>query len=352
MLTESMAIKLINRILIVGLGSSGKRHLRLARKLFQNAEIKVLRHQIQNAIPELSDGSFSTLEEALEFAPQIAIITNPTPFHVSTAKKLARASTHLLIEKPLYSSIEGVCQLIETCKKYNSSLIVGYNLRYSPSLQQFRALLYKGIIGAPLSVRCDVGQYLPSWRPESDYRQGVSAKKELGGGVLLELSHELDYLRWIFGEIEWVRATLSRQSQLEIDVEDSAHLTLGFMPLTSERQLVGVINLDFIRHDHTRSCIVIGEKGSLRWNGITGEVDLFEESANSWKSLYTHQPQKDETYLSEWLIFIDFISKKEVPIVTGEDGLRVLEIIEAARISAPTGVQVMVSRSSQRDRLS
>jgi predicted dehydrogenase len=344
--------RLINRILIVGLGSSGTRHLRLARKLFQNAKIKVLRHQAQSEIPEFSDGCLSTTEEAVQFAPQIAIIANPSPFHISIAKRLAIENTHLLIEKPLSSSTEGIFELIETCKKYNVSLMVGYNLRYSPSLQKFRKLLSRGVIGETLSVRCDVGQYLPSWRPETDYRQGVSAKKELGGGVLLELSHELDYLRWIFGEIQWVRATLSRQSQLEIDVEDSAHLTVGFFPITGKQQLIGTINLDFIRHDHTRSCTVIGEKGSLRWNGVTGGVELFEERASGWRSLYAHLPQKDEAYMSEWLSFLDFISKREVSIVTGEDGLRVMEVIEAARISSPTGIQVMVSPSDQIEGLS
>ena len=79
-------------------------------------------------------------------------------------------------------------------------------------------------------LRCEIGQYLPLWRPGSDYRLGVSANRALGGGVLLELSHELDYLRWIFGDVDWVQASLERQSALEIDVEDTAHLLLSFMP--------------------------------------------------------------------------------------------------------------------------
>jgi predicted dehydrogenase len=333
--------KLISRILIVGLGSAGTRHLRLARELFPNSQIKVLRHRAQSTTPQFSDGYFSTMAEAIQFAPQIAIIANPSTFHVDVAQELAQAEIHLLIEKPLSSSLEGVAQLIKTCKDRKSILMIGYNLRFSPSLQHFRKLLGEGIIGDLLSVRCEVGQYLPSWRPESDYRQGVSAKRELGGGALLELSHEIDYLRWIFGEVEWVRAALSQQSELEIDVEDSAHLTVGFLPNSGGRQLIGTLNLDLIRHDHTRTCTVIGEKGTLRWNGLTGEVDLFEEGAINWNKLYAHQPQKDETYRTEWQDFADSIQEKKIPFVTGEDGLRVLEIIEAARISATSGAQEM-----------
>ena len=343
---------MISRILIVGLGSAGIRHLRFARQHFPNAEIKVLRHRAQSAIPQYSDGCFCTIDEAIQFAPQIAIVANPSTFHVHVAKKMAQKGVHLLIEKPLSSTLAGVVDLIGTCKGRDSVLMIGYNLRFSPSLQCFQALLSERIIGEFLSVRCEVGQYLPSWRPGSDYRQGVSAKKELGGGVLLELSHEIDYLRWIFGEVEWIRATLSQQSELEIDVEDSAHLTMGFLPNSGGRQLIGTLNLDFIRHDHTRMCTVIGETGTLRWNGLTGEVELFEEGAPRWKKLFTHQPQRDETYRAEWRDFIDSIQDKRIPFVTGDDGLRVLEIIQAARISANTGTQVITSHSHPLNRSS
>lgn len=342
--------KLISRILIVGSGSAGTRHLKLAREHFPNSQIKVLSHEARSRIPEFSDGHYSNESEAIQFAPQIAIIANPSTFHVPVAQELAQIEAHLLIEKPLSSSLEGVANLIQTCKERKSTLMIGYNLRFSPSLQYFRKILSEGKIGDLLSVRCEVGQFLPSWRPESDYRHGVSARKELGGGALLELSHEIDYLRWIFGEVEWVRATLSQQSKLEIDVEDSVHLIMGFSPSSSGCQLVGTLNLDFIRHDYTRTCTVIGEKSTLRWNGLTGEVDLFEEGAITWKKLYTHQPKLGETYKAQLQDFVRSIQEKRSPLVTGDDGLKVLEIIETARISAATGSQVMTLNSRPMNR--
>ena len=271
---------MIKRILIVGLGSIGKRHLRLARELLPNADIRVLRHKTASEVPEFSNGCFFSIEEAIAFAPQIAVIASPAPFHIPTAQALAEVGVHLLIEKPLSASLNGVMQLLETCQKQGTVLLTGYNLRFLPSLQRFRDLLGESVIGKVLSVRCEIGQYLPSWRPDNDYRQGVSARRELGGGVLLEISHELDYLRWIFGEVEWVKATLSHQSSLEIDVEDTAHLTLGFAPAVNGHQLIGSVNLDFIRHDTTRLCTAIGANGSLRWNGLTGEVALYEPGVN------------------------------------------------------------------------
>jgi predicted dehydrogenase len=332
------------KILVVGMGSMGTRHLQIAREQFSNSEIKVLVHRELSEISELSNGHLVTIEEVVQFAPEIAIIANPSSLHVTIAQTLAQMGVHLLIEKPLSNSLEGVRELIETCRENKCILLMGYNLRYLRSLQEFRELLRAGMLGEVLSVRCEVGQYLPNWRRDRDYRNGVSARKELGGGVLLELSHEIDYLRWIFGDVDWVRATLTQQSSLEIDVEDSAHLTLGFSSKTNQGQLIGTLNMDFVRHDQTRVCTAIGSKGSLRWDGIAGEVSMFEEGASSWKKLFTHSPPKNETYLAEWREFISCINMGTTPSVTGQDGLKVLEIIESARTSAATGIQVSVSQ--------
>lgn len=332
---------MINRILIVGLGSIGKRHLRLARELIPNADIRVLRHQATNEVPEYSSGCFSSIEEAVAFAPQIAVIASPAPFHIATAQALAEVGVHLLIEKPLSASLSGVMQLLETCQNQSVVLLTGYNLRFLPSLQRYRDLLGEGVVGKVLSVRCEIGQYLPSWRLDSDYRQGVSARHELGGGVLLELSHELDYLRWIFGEVDWVKASLSRQSMLEIDVEDTAHLTLGFASALDGYQLIGAVNLDFVRHDTTRLCTAIGEKGSLRWNGLTGEVLFYGAGKKEWELMFSHQHHRDDSYMAEWKNFIECVNTHKIPLITGEDGLKVLQIIEAARYSAKSGGQMV-----------
>lgn len=342
---------LINRILIVGLGSIGKRHLRLARELLPDADIRLLRRQECVSIPENSNGCFSSLESAIAFAPQLAVIASPATFHMDAAQPLARAGVHLLVEKPLSAALDGVTQLLETCREQQTVLLTGYNLRFLPSLQRFRDLLNEDVIGRVLSVRCEIGQFLPSWRPDADYRQGVSARRELGGGALLELSHELDYLRWIFGEVEWVKANLSRQSSLEINVEDTAHLILGFAPAASGHQLIGTVNLDFVRHDTTRLCTAICEKGSLRWNGLTGVVELFEAGGKEWRELFSHPHQRDDSYLAEWQNFIECVTKHKTPLITGEDGLEVIQIIEAARHSAASGGQIPVQLMARQSKV-
>ena len=333
---------MINRILIVGYGSIGKRHLRLARQFFPNADILLLRHQASSDVPELANGCMANIDDAIAFAPQLAVIANPAPYHLHVAQALAQIGVHLLIEKPLSDTTASVAQLLQTCQAQGIVLLTGYNLRYLPSLQRFRALLLEGLIGKVVSVRCEIGQYLPAWRPDADYRQGVSARSKLGGGALLELSHEIDYLGWLFGDVDWVRATLSRQSDLELDVEDTAHLILGFLPVHENRQLIGSLTLDFIRHDTTRLCTAIGSNGSLRWNGITGQVSIYPSDGNGWVELFQHQHHRDESYLAEWQNFIASVTGQASPLITGEDGLKVLHVIEAARRSAASGCQVSV----------
>jgi predicted dehydrogenase len=333
---------IINRVVIVGLGSIGQRHLRLARELLPEADIRVLRHQKTNEIPEYSNGCFFSIDKVIAFNPQLAIIANPAPFHITVAQALTEKGIHLLIEKPLSSTLDGVSQLIKTSQEKSTVILTGYNLRFLPSLQRFRNFLNEGVIGRILSVRSEIGQYLPSWRPNNDYRQGVSAQHKLGGGALLELSHELDYLRWIFGDIDWVRSTLSRQSSLELDVEDTSHLTLGFTSTDNYQQLIGTVNLDFIRHDTTRLCTAIGEKGSLRWNGLTGTVEIFEAGAQEWREVYHYPHGRDDSYLAEWQHFLACITEYKTPLITGEDGLKVLQLIEAARKSSETGNQISV----------
>ena len=337
---------LINRILIVGLGSIGKLHLQLLRDLLPNADIRVLRHQAGTSVPDVANGIFSSISEAINFKPQIAVIAGPSTTHVNAAQALAEVGVHLLIEKPISASLVGVSRLISTCQQYDCVLITGYNLRHLTSIQRFREVINDGIIGKVLSVRCEAGQYLPTWRANSDYRMGVSARRDLGGGVLLELSHEIDYLRWIFGEVDWVKSTLSRQGGLEIDVEDTAHLTIGFVRSDSKYQLIATLNLDFIRQDKIRQCIAIGDKGSLRWNGLTGQVDLYECGAKDWRELFKFSHDREYSYRVELREFIDCVIQNKKPLITGQDGLRVLQIIEAAKMSAELGLKVSVENEA------
>lgn len=330
-------VKTIRRILIVGYGSIAKRHLLIARTLFADADIRVLRHQVSSDVPENSNGCLYNLCDAIGFKPNLAVIANPAPFHLEVAHALIDLGTDLLIEKPISSSLDAVQDFIELCNKKSILLQVGYNLRFLGSLIKYRDLIQQGIVGKVLSVRCEVGQYLPDWRPGIDYRKSVSALRELGGGALLELSHEIDYIRWIFGEIVWVKASMHQKSNLEINVEDLVHIIFESSPDFQNSQIVGAINLDFIRHDMTRSCVAIGESGSLRWNGLTGGIDIFEAHLGSWRSLVAPTDELTDTYKAEWTCFLEKISGRHLDNESAINSLHVMKIIDAIRKSNTMG---------------
>ncbi len=335
---------MIKRILIVGFGSIGKRHAKLARDLFPSSKIVVLRHKsCETKKLQQIDHCVTNLSDAIRFKPQIAVIANPASYHIKIAYPLAKQGVHLLIEKPISNSSKNILKLVRMCNSKKSILMVGYNLRHMKSLSKFREILKKKTIGKIFSVRSEVGQYLPSWRLNSDYKKSVSARKELGGGVLLELSHDIDYLLWLFGKVKWVNSTLHRQSDLKINTEDTAHINLGFANTKKTNDIVANLNMDFTRHDTTRFCKVIGQLGTLYWDGVDGSIKLFKRGSNQWKTLLKKKKQMDQTYISEWKHFINCIKNNKKPLVDGKDGYNVIKTIEAIKRSSKSSSVVYLS---------
>ena len=332
----------ITRVLIVGLGSIGNIHLNIVNRLLPDVALGIKRHKESKLAFSSNIKYFLSTREMLEFQPHVSILANPAPFHIETALRLAEINSHIFIEKPLSVVTDQVSNLISICQKNNLILQVGYNLRFSASLQKFKEIVGSGQLGTLRKIECQAGHYLPDWRPESDYRLGVSARKELGGGVLLELSHEIDYIRWIFGEVNWVSGKLSTESDLEINVEDTARFKMGLSAINDLNGLVADVTLDFVRRTPTRFCRVYGSMADLEWNGLTGEVSIFVHNQSRWENIYTDPNDLSKTYEFEWLSFIDSVNTGSKPFVTGEDGLRVVEIIEAIRIASDTGGKVPV----------
>jgi len=308
----------------------------VVRTAMPHSKIMVLRHSAVSKNAALADFTTSSFNDVQGFQPQFAVLANPASLHAEMARPILAMGCHLLIEKPLATNPTDGQAIFVAAQTKGCTVQVGYNLRYLPSLQFFRDQIHQGCVGRVLSVRCEVGQSLESWRPGVDYRQGVSARRVLGGGVLLELSHELDYLAWIFGQIDWVSAWFGRQSDLEIDVEDTAHLLLQFK---SGEALppVASVSLDFTRHDTTRRCVAIGENGSLAWDATKGTVEVCLKGNAEWQVLYRSNPERDFSYMAQWQGFIGaaaYSNGRPDPVAADvEQALHVLEVVEAARNS-------------------
>ena len=320
------------KALIAGLGSIGRRHLANLRLIEPAAHITVWhqRSKPQDGAEASADCTVYKEKDALSTKPDVALVTSPASLHVKTGLALAHRGVHLFIEKPLSNTLEGVDELVQECRRRSLALMVGYNFRFYEPLQLMRQALMEGQIGRPLAIRAEVGQNLPDWRPGRDYRQGVSAREDLGGGAVLELSHELDYVRWLMGEVTGVSAQVARLSDLEIDVEDTADILLQF-----ENGAFGSVHLDMVQRQATRTCRIVGTEGTLEWDGITHRVRCFSAARDTWLDLHPETPlDRNEMYVAELRHFLDCVKDNGAPAVNGEDGLRALEIALAVKRSS------------------
>lgn len=324
------------RYLVVSLGSIGRRHLGNLRRLRPDARIGVLRLASPagaDDMPPEADAQFHDIEAAVAFAPRAAIIASPASAHLEVARRLAEDGAHLFMEKPIADRIEGVAELVDGCVARGLVLMVGYNLRFHPSLRAMKREIDAGAIGRVLGARAEVGQYLPDWRPGSDYRRGVTARAELGGGVLLELSHELDYMQWLLGRPREVSARGGRLGDLEIDVEDIVELTLGY-----DRRQLASVHLDMLQRAPTRQCRVIGTEGTLLWDGIADRLEIYRVAESCWREVpVARLAERNQMYLDELEHFLGCVATGSPPRCDGHDGLAVLALVESARRSMATG---------------
>lgn len=328
----------INKILIVGLGSIGKRHLRVARELRPELQIVVLRSTHDNKIPEenLANKIVYTMEDALTEHPQAAIIASPAPFHRSVAETCISNGIHLLVEKPVTSNLADARKILAVQNQAGVQALVGYCLRYDPNAVLFKQILDQKTIGNLLQVSIECGSFLPIWRPGSNYRNSVSSRRDLGGGVLLELSHELDYARWFFGDIVSVYAQFKNSRTLDIDVEDQADIVL-----TTADNIILSMHLDFNTHSSRRFCIVRGSGGDLKWNAIQKKVTL--NLVNKPEQEFGVAYERDDVYKRQFTHFLDCVENGQAPRVTMKDGVNVVKIIEAAQESNSTGKRILLA---------
>lgn len=319
------------RLLIAGVGSIGRRHLRNLLHLgVREIGLYRTRPELPEGVPELP--VFTDLARALEWKPRAVIVANPTAFHMDVALAAARAGCHLMIEKPLSHSWDGVEELLEIAREKRLISMVGFDLRFDPGLCRMKALLEENRIGPVTAVQAQVGQYLPEWRQGEDYRNGMSAKVSTGGGVILDLVHELDYVCWLLGPVTEVACFADKLSALEIETEDSASILLRF-----QSRAIGCVSLDYVQRYPSRTCRVIGERGTIVCDYQAREVAWYEADKNSWERFDYSGFQRNDRFLAEMRHFLACLDGEESPRVDLAVGASVLKVALAAKRSASTG---------------
>lgn len=205
------------------------------------------------------DHHLTSLDRAVDWKPAMAVVANPCVFHFATAARLIGEGIPVLLEKPIGSDDQDAESFVRFVIGRNVPLCVAYDLRWHPAAVKMQELLESGVLGKPANLMLEVGQDLREWRPNIDYRESVSARKSLGGGVLLELSHEIDLALGFLKTADGAAGRIGKISDLEIDVEDTANLVVW------NERFAASIQLDFIQRPTRRFWRMVGTKGSVSW---------------------------------------------------------------------------------------
>lgn len=329
-----------HRFLVIGAGSIGRRH---ARNLLELGEQDVIVHdpvgerraQIER---ELGLETVAELPAAWSHDPSVALITAPTSIHVPLAGEAVAHGCHCFVEKPLGDSLDGVADVVRAAEERDLVSLVGCNMRFHPGVRALKTLVEEGTLGTILSARFEVGQYLPDWRPAIDYRTSYSAQRALGGGIILDAIHELDYARWLLGEVSDVACFADHVSSLEIDTEDVASILLRF-----ESGAIAETHLDYVQRSYSRGTKLIGELGTAQWDYGKSELDLFTVADGVTAVPLFESWEPNEMYLDELRHFLRCLAGEERPLTDMADGARTLALALAAKESAATGRAVSPS---------
>ena len=314
------------KIVVVGCGSIGQRHLKNLQSLGIRDLIAVdldakRLSEIKKNVPNLK--TYKELNDALvkERSINAGFVCTPTSLHVPVAIKLAKAKINLFIEKPLSHNLKGVDNLQKIVKKNKLITMMGMNYRFHPGLKLVKKLVDSKKIGEILSARVFGGYFLPYWHPNTDYRKEYAARKELGGGVILtSLSHTIDYLMWIFGDINLVYAWNGTIGDLKINVEDVAILILK----TKMNKPILVYS-DFLQKNNQHDLEIVRRKGSIKFNFLSDYVDVYFDEDKNWQKL-KYKFEINDMYVEEAKHFLYCVRKRLETMIDINNGLKTLKL--------------------------
>lgn len=315
------------RIVILGGGSAAQRHFRALKNLFSESNIYII-SKYSRPFHSNWHSDFTGLKNK-KF--EIGVIATPAPFHLESVKILVDVCSIVLIEKPLASNLEDALRILRISEGSDTFFGVGYQLRYSGALIAMREHLHTKTLKI-YKVDAAVGQNLLTWRSGQNHLKGVSANKILGGGVLLELSHELDYLNWIFGPLLVEYSNVEKNSNLVNDVEDLATISLRAKNTTGSFPIQ--LSLDMVSWYHHRFCHVATAEESILWDGKEDSLSVVRDD----KTEIVDKSNCDKTNRM-WQDLASILNSQakefeSVKVASIQEGVEVIRLVEQARLNS------------------
>jgi predicted dehydrogenase len=308
------------KIGIIGFGSIAKKHLAEIKAYRPDTKIIIrTRQNIDEADRPSNVIITAAISDIISQHFDLIIIATPASEHSDDIAALSKCANTLVVEKPIAATAkEGfiIAQAEVTSRK---PIWVAYNLRYLEGLPVLQNILASGKIGKLRDFSMTVGQDLKTWRPGSDYKTSASAQASLGGGVVRELSHELDLAIYLFTDAQDCTLKRSQRKYHSLDVEDTAHIKGKFQ----NGQINGTITLDFTREKPERTLIINGDLGTIKWSLIKGELKISTNTTT--KTVFTKSDDLKSTYQRMWK---DLLDSNEPLLPKAEEGLKLIQWIE------------------------
>jgi predicted dehydrogenase len=306
------------KILFFGLGSIGKKHAKLVAENF-DFELYAYRSKLgQEKNMDLNINEIYDLKKALDINPDLAFITNPTYLHIETALQCATRGIDLFIEKPLSDSLKGIEKLKNIVKRKNLFVYVGLCMRFHPVIEELKRIIKNG--RDVIYTNTFITSYFPNWRPNQDYRKSYSADSQKGGGILLELIHELDYNYWLFGDIKKIEGKFGKISNLEINCED-----IGEMLIEYKNGIWGSIHLNCFSFNAERIIKIYCEDKYIEGDMINTYIKIIDKNGRT--ELKKFELREDEIYKKQLDYFFECYKNRKKPMNDLEESTKVLKYL-------------------------
>ncbi len=310
----------INKIAIVGFGNIAAKHLNILERLYPHISIYIVTKRKLKTKYVVYKSIYSLKNKGID----AIFITSPANEHYKILNLFYRDNIHFFIEKPIFEKTKNIKLISEHFSKLNSPILqVGYVFRHDELFLKFKSLINSKILGTILKADIYCGSDLNSWRPNTNLKNSISLNKNQGGGVLLELSHEIDYCLWLFGDIKVIFSKLNRSGIFNSKVEDTAELNL------STRSKVNIrMHLNFWQKIPERYCKIYGTKGFIIFDIIERKITI---NSNNINKCITFKSQLDNAYENQIKNFFNCIIYRKKSLVNLSDSLSVLKIIDVAK---------------------
>lgn len=325
-------------ILVLGTGSAGKRHANNFADL--GCRISCMDPR-QDRLDELKEqieveSTFSSIENALDNSEVYngVVVTSPPSFHVAQSIEVLEHGLPVLLEKPVSPDEESARKLEETVERTGMPLLLTYTWRWWPPLGKVRELLEQKAVGSLRHVKFVMSAHLADWHPWENYWDFFMARKDQGGGALLDESHWIDLMFWFLGKPHRLIADIDKISDLKIDTDDNVDMLVIY-----EEGLRVSMHLDLYGRPHEKYIRFVGEEGTIYWTADPNRVAVGKEMTETWET-FGFDCERNDMFLAADREFLDVLNGGEIETCSIEDGVRVLQFIEAARRSHSEGRMV------------